>query len=90
MSLADTPLGVWRQALAESAEDVKLNGRHFPCSQDAEGSFHQVDFYCGDEAVSALIPSLFGEHYKGTVREFPVSASPGYMTKLTDLQSAQG
>jgi hypothetical protein len=54
MSLADTLLAVWRQALAENADDVKLNGRHFPVRRTPKKLLRQVDFYFGDEAVRGL------------------------------------
>lgn len=54
MSLADTLLAVWRQALAESADDVKLNGRHFPVRRTPKKLLRQLDFYFGDEAVRGL------------------------------------
>ena len=54
MSLADALVAVWRQALAENAADVKINGRHFPVRRTLKRLLRQVDFYLGDEAVRGL------------------------------------
>jgi len=54
MSLADTILAVWRQALAEGVDEVKLDGRHFPVRRTPKKLLRQVDFYFGDKAVRGL------------------------------------
>jgi hypothetical protein len=54
MSLDEALLTVWRQALAEGAREVKLNGRSFPVRMTPKKHLRQVDFYFGDEAVRGL------------------------------------
>jgi len=54
MSLRNTLLAVWRQALAESTDDVKITGRHFLVCRPPKKLVRQVDFHFGDEAVRGL------------------------------------
>jgi hypothetical protein len=44
VSLEDTLISVWRQALAEGADSVKLCAKEFPVRRTARRGLRQVDF----------------------------------------------
>ena len=54
MTLEETLISVWRQALVDQAESVKLENQHFPVRRTTRSMLRQVDFRFGDQAVRGL------------------------------------
>jgi hypothetical protein len=54
MSREETLISVWRQALLDEAEKIKLNGRLFPVRRTPKKRLRQVDFDLDGEAVRGL------------------------------------
>ena len=54
MSFEETLISVWRQALVEGAEKIKLSGRQFPVRRMPKKRLRQVDFDLDGETVRGL------------------------------------
>jgi hypothetical protein len=54
MSFEETLISVWRQALVDGVEKIKLNGRGFPVRRTPKQRLRQVDFDLGGEAFRGL------------------------------------
>jgi hypothetical protein len=54
MSFEETLISVWRQALVDGVEKIKLNGRLFPVRRTPKKRLRQVDFDLDGEAVRGL------------------------------------
>jgi hypothetical protein len=54
MSLEETLIPVWRQALVDGVEKIKLNGRLFPVRRTPKKRLLQVDFNLDGEIVRGL------------------------------------
>ena len=54
MSFEETLVSVWRQALVDGAEKIKLNGLLFPVRRIPKKRLRQVDFDVEGDAVRGL------------------------------------
>jgi hypothetical protein len=54
VTLEDTLLSVWKQALAEGAESVKLGAKEFPVRRTARRGLRQVDFPYDEHLLRGL------------------------------------
>jgi hypothetical protein len=54
MSFEETLISVWRQALVDGVEKIKVNGRVFPVRRTPKKRLRQVDFDLGGEALRGL------------------------------------
>jgi hypothetical protein len=54
MSLEETLISVWRQALLDAVEEVKLNGRLIRVRRTPKKHLRQVDFNLDGEALRGL------------------------------------
>ena len=54
MSFEETLISVWRQAVVDRAEQIKLNGRVFPVRRTPRKHLLQVDFPLDGERVRGL------------------------------------
>ena len=54
MTLEDALRAVWRQAMAESAAEIELEGRRFPVRRTHTAKLFQVDFVFRGEPLRGL------------------------------------
>ena len=54
MSFGEALISVWRQALVDGAERIRLNGLLFPVRRTPKKRLRQVDFALDGEAVRGL------------------------------------
>ena len=54
MTLEETLISVWRQALVDQAGSVKLENQQFPVRQTTRSRLRQVDFRFRDQTVRGL------------------------------------
>jgi hypothetical protein len=54
MTFEEILISVWRQALVDGVEKIKLNGRLFPVRRTPKKRLRQVDFDLDGEAVRGL------------------------------------
>jgi hypothetical protein len=54
VSFEEALISVWRQALVDGAEKIKLNGRLFPVRRTPKKRLRQVDFDLDGETVRGL------------------------------------
>ena len=79
MRLEEALISVWRQALVEGVEAVKLNGRRFLVRRTLRKHLRQVDFNFDGEPVRGLEQNPETSSHWGAIREV---RSPGQAVSL--------
>ncbi len=89
MKLEEALVAVWRQALAENANLVELEGRRFPVRRTQRRRLRQVDFEFGGEAIRGIeqnpeTKSRWAEMARGGQKVMQFTSGGGYIANVAN------